>query len=225
MALHPPRLRKAPPRRPGRPRNAAGDQRGRLLDAAAKLFAQRGIAATPLAAVARSARVTPAMLHYYFGAREQLLDAIVEERLAPFTAKVAAQIAAAGRDPHRLIRGVVETFFEIIAANPWLPQLWVHEVLREGGLLRERIIGRVAGRTAPALAAFFAGAQKRGALGRELDPRLLMVSLIGLTLFPCAAAPIWRRLFAADDIGPEELQRHTLALLDHGLGGRRGARR
>ena len=46
---------------------------------------------------------------------------------------------------------------------------------------------------------------------------LLMVSLIGLTMFPMASAPIWRQLFGADDIDFNDLRRHTLVLLDRGL--------
>jgi hypothetical protein len=42
---------------------------------------------------------------------------------------------------------------------------------------------------------------------------------VGLTLFPLAAEHLWRRIFAADDIDRGVLLRHTLALLDHGLGG------
>jgi hypothetical protein len=44
------------------------------------------------------------------------------------------------------------------------------------------------------------------------------VSLIGLTIFPLAAQPIWRRLLDADDIDNETLINHTLALLSSGLG-------
>jgi hypothetical protein len=62
-------------------------------------------------------------------------------------------------------------------------------------------------------------AQRRGAISADLDPRLLVVSLIGLTMFPLAAEPIWRRIFPADDIDRTALLRHTVALLDHGLGG------
>jgi hypothetical protein len=52
-----------------------------------------------------------------------------------------------------------------------------------------------------------------------LDPRLLVVSLLGLTMFPFAAAPIWRRVFDAGDVDNDALLRHTLALLDHGMDG------
>jgi hypothetical protein len=44
---------------------------------------------------------------------------------------------------------------------------------------------------------------------------------MGLTLLPFAAAPIWRRVFAATDVDADKLMSHTLALLDHGIGGHR----
>ena len=48
-----------------------------------------------------------------------------------------------------------------------------------------------------------------------------MVSLVGLTLFPIAGAPIWRRLFAGDPataaLDMDTFRRHTLALLERGI--------
>jgi hypothetical protein len=68
------------------------------------------------------------------------------------------------------------------------------------------------------MGARFAAAQEAGELSPDLDPRLLVTSLIGLTLFPAAGAPIWRRLFAADDIDASTMRNHAIALLDHGIG-------
>ena len=59
--------------------------------------------------------------------------------------------------------------------------------------------------------------QAQGRLNPRLDPRLLVVSLIGQTMFMAASAPIWRQLFGADDIDFNDLRRHTLVLLDRGL--------
>ncbi|KAA1337047.1 TetR/AcrR family transcriptional regulator, partial [Escherichia coli] len=73
------------PRRPGRPRGGkrVTASREQLLDIALNLFSRQGIANTSLNAIAREAGVTPAMLHYYFNSREQLLDAMIEERFLP----------------------------------------------------------------------------------------------------------------------------------------------
>lgn len=209
--------RSRPRRTPGRPPNARGDQRARLLDVALALFAKQGIAATPLSAIARRARVTPALLHYYFGNRERLLDALVEERFLPLLDTLRHDLSAEAERPGRQIGAFVRDLLDVLAANPWLPPLWLREVLGDGGLLRERLIRHVAAPIAPQLAASIAGAQARGAINRDLDPRLLVVSLIGLTLFPFAARSLWTQIFDADDIGPAELARHTLALLERGL--------
>jgi hypothetical protein len=67
------------------------------------------------------------------------------------------------------------------------------------------------------MATRFAAAQRAGDINPQLDPRLLVVSLVGLTLFPAAGAPIWRQMFQADDIDADAMRDHTIALLDRGL--------
>ena len=105
-----------------------------------------------------------------------------------------------------------------IERYPWFPPLWAREVLCEGGALRELLMQRIAPLIPQQLEQQFRAAQKRGELNPDLDPRLLVVSLIGLTLFTAASAPIWRGMFRADDIDNEALRVHTLALLDRGIG-------
>lgn len=58
--------RKIGVRRRGRPvATADGDLRERLLDAATTLFAEQGVAATPMAQIAAQVGVTSAMIHYW----------------------------------------------------------------------------------------------------------------------------------------------------------------
>lgn len=204
-------------RAPGRPSRSRGDERQRLLDIALALYARQGIAATPLSAIARRARVTPALLHYYFGNREQLLDALMTERFLPLQETLRSGLLVHADDPAKQIAALVSGLFRVLETNPWLPPLWLREVLTEGGLLRDRLLHGVAGRIAPLLRDAIAAAQTRGRINRDLDPRLTVVSLIGLTLFPFAARPIWTRLFEAGDIDTDRLVRHTLALLARGL--------
>ena len=204
-------------RTPGRPTRDSADQRAHLLDAAIGCFVAQGIAATSLRSIATQAHVTPALLHYYFGDKEQLLAAMVEERLMPAFGVVREQVLVAGDDVARLVAGFVRGMGQAIEQHPWLPALWVREVLCEGGALREVMFNRVAPQMPVVLAAAFARAQEKGQLNPDLDPRLLVTSLVGLTLFPAAGAPIWRRVFDADDIDAQALLTHTAALLDRGL--------
>jgi AcrR family transcriptional regulator len=205
------------PRRPGRPKADVADLRERVLDAAMACFAKRGIAATPLRAIAQSAQVTPALLHYYFGSKPSLVEALLTERLMPVVGEMRAQLQHAEDDHAALIASFVNTVFALIERHPWFPALWAREVLSDGGALRELIVTRIAPQVPLQFERRFRGAQQRGELNPDLDSRLLVVSLIGLTLFLAASAPIWRRVFQADDIDIDALRRHTLALLDRGI--------
>jgi AcrR family transcriptional regulator len=207
-----------PGRRAGRPAGDAPDLRSRMLDAAIACYVREGIAATSLRAIAAEAAVTPALLHYYFGDKAQLQQAVVEERLMPAFTSLREPLLRAGDDVAALVAGFVRGIGELVARHPWLPSLWVREVLCEGGALRELLLTRIAPQLPHLLAQRFAAAQRNGGLNPDLDPRLLVVSLVGLTLFPAAGAPIWRQFFEADDLDADALRDHTIALLDRGIG-------
>jgi TetR/AcrR family transcriptional regulator len=202
----------------GRPRGDDGDLRARLLDAATSQYARLGIDGTSLRAIASEAGVTPAMLHYYFGDKPRLTQAMIEERLLPALEPVRGRLEQAGDDPAALAEAFACGIGELVTRHPWLPPLWVREVLCEGGALREVLFHRALPNVPRLLAQRFAAAQAEGRINPELDPRLLVVSLVGLTLFPAAGAPIWRAVFDAEDIDAGAMLKHTLALLRGGLG-------
>lgn len=204
-------------RSPGRPARDSADLRHSLLDAALVCYAREGIASTSVKAIAAEAGVTPALLHYYFGNRDQLRDAVVGERVLPLLAEVQQKLEAAGDDVGQFVTTFVAAMGEAVTQNPWWPALWVREVLSEGGALRELVIEQVVRDFTAVMTERFAAAQRAGRLNAALDPRLLIVSLLGLTLFPAAGSHIWRQALDADDITSEDLQRHALALLSRGL--------
>ncbi|AWV06641.1 TetR/AcrR family transcriptional regulator [Marilutibacter maris] len=208
---------KAARRAPGRPGADAPDQRERVLDAAIACYVEQGIAGTTLKRIADRAGVNPALLHYYFGDKAQLREAVINERLLPAFGGLRERVMGEGNDIAGLIGGFVQGVGMLVAEHPWLPSLWVREVLCEGGSLRDVLFERVGPQLPLMMAERFAGAQSRGEINADLDPRLLMVSLVGLTLFPVAGAPIWRQLFQAEDLDYDGLRRHTLALLERGL--------
>ena len=229
------------PRRPGRPSAEANPgQRARLLDAAVVLFGERGIAATTLRAIAQRAKVTPALLHYYFASKGSLIETILGERIAPFVQVSVAPLREPLPSPRATLRRFLETHMRNIAANPWMPRLMVREVLSEGGALRDQMQAQFAMSIAPKMLWLIVSAQRNGEIRADLNPMLVGVSLISLAVFPFAAAPVWQEVgasllkdlpehvaqavrmqlsvaanplrFAASQ--PDDLIEHTLALFD-----------
>lgn len=201
-------------RRSGRPsRQRAAPSRDALLDAAIRVFVRVGIAASTLRDIGREGGVTPAMLHYHFVDKQGLVRAVIDERVLAAVSAIHAELGAPS-DAAGLMKAFASAALEVGHRHPWLPSLWVREVLSEGGALRHVLVERVAPILPRHVAARFAEAQQRGQLDPRLDPRLLVVNLIGLTLFPLAAAPIWRQVFDADDIDAGTMATHTLALIE-----------
>ena len=65
------------------PHRDSPDTRTRILDHAERLFAEQGISGTSLRALTSAADVNLASVHYHFGSKEALLDAVVERRSLP----------------------------------------------------------------------------------------------------------------------------------------------
>lgn len=205
-------------RGPGRPRADGPDQRARVIDAALACYVQKGIHGTTIRDIATAAGVTPALVHYYFGDATQLLEQVIATRLMPVFEGLRESLRRVDpASPWALVEAFVHYVFAAADAHPWWPALWVREVVNEGGALRDLLFTRVAPQLTKAISDQFALAQARGRLNRDLDPRLLMVSLVGLTLFPAAGAPVWRQIFNARDLTSRHLQAHALALLARGL--------
>ena len=186
-------------RRAGR-RGGAGDVKPALIRAARDLFAERGYA-VPLRAVAEAAGVNPAMIHYYFGGKQGLYEAVLEETVAPFLAHMQDIVASRASDGSE-VRTFLEGYAGMVSANPWIPQLIIREVLSEGGSFRERFIRQFASRGRGLLIELIAREQRAGQVRADVDPVLAALSLMSLVLFPFITLPVAREVFGFETGAP-----------------------
>ena len=192
--------------------------RARLLDAAVRLFAEQGVAGTTVAQIAAPAGVASAMVHYYFKTKDQLLDAVVAEKLVgEFIAFVADAIERDASDPLAQAERLVWRIVEASDAMPWLPPLWVREVISEGGALREKLIRRVDLGKPERFKAGLAAAQRAGRVNPGIHPQLTFMSIMVLTMLPLSMAKDWDRIPLIGRVSKQDLGRHVVALLKHGL--------
>ena len=206
-------------RRPGRPAGASKsvDKRDLLLDTALKLFSNQGIAQTPLSAIATEAGVTPAMLHYYFKTREQLLDVLIDERYMPVRASMGGAFEMHPNDPVSALTALTQKFIDASLEHPWFAPLWIREVLSETGILKQRIDERFGSRERQAALVWIRKWQDEGRLNPDLEPEFLFISLFGLTLLPVARLQHDIRK-GETSLNSEMLSRHIAALLKSGVG-------
>ena len=127
-------------RRPGAP-----DTRAEVLAAARASFAERGFRGTTIRAVAASAGVDPALVHHYFGSKDDLFVAALQIPVDP--REVLAPVVAAGPDGagERLMRTLLGVWDDP-AVQPGLLAL-VRSLISDdsGGLVRDAFIPVVVG--------------------------------------------------------------------------------
>lgn len=197
----------------GRPRQAGGvDARELLLDAAVSLFSEQGIAGTTVAEIASKAGVTAAMVHYYFTNRDRLLDAIAKERVLRAITSVWAPVTES-TEAAPMLRGLVRRIVDAAQANPWLASLWLREIISEGGQLRSRLLHDLPFKQVSHLIHTVTAAQRRGGISPDVEPRLLLPSVLGLTMLPLATMPLWKQIPVLKGVTRADVARHAEALL------------
>lgn len=106
---------------PTSPRSPApgrtGDTCERILDAAERLFASDGIDATSLRHITRTADVNLAAVHYHFGSKDGLLDAVVERRAQPVNAAQATALEKLADAGSPSVAQILHAFLEPVAES------------------------------------------------------------------------------------------------------------
>ncbi|HWU09445.1 MAG TPA: TetR family transcriptional regulator [Streptomyces sp.] len=141
------------PRRRGRPSRTAGaagpDARTRILEAARAEFAARGYDKTSIRGVARAADVDAALVHHYFGTKDEVFAAAVEVSFEPALDLPAILDGPSEDLGERLARYFIGVWENPVSRAPLLAILrsaFTHEaaatVLR--GFVLRRLLERIA---------------------------------------------------------------------------------
>ncbi len=156
--------------------------RERILAAALREFSAKGFAGARVDRIARRARINKRMLYHYFGNKEDLFREILGRKLE----ERAAWATAAPDDPG----DTLTHWFELACQDlDWVRLIeWEALAVGDGPILSEARRRRAFGSGVDKLRAV----QAKGLLPRELDPRHLLLSMLGLTTFPLAFPQVTR---------------------------------
>lgn len=101
------------------PRGQGELLRGRLIDAAEAIVAERGDPAhATIRAVTRRAGVSPTAFYLHFASREELLTALRARGFEEFRACLAAGVAAAGPEPFDRLHGAGRAYLRFARERP-----------------------------------------------------------------------------------------------------------
>ncbi len=206
-------------RRVGRPvqGESAEDVRRRLVAVARDLFAKRGFGEVGIREIARAADVTPGMIAYYFGGKQGLYEAMLASVFEEMLARVR-ELAALPTEGIGSLAALIRLYVATIASQPWVPALLMREIVTGDPEARARFVERFASRVATLVPGLVAAEVASGDLRDDLDPKLAVLSLVGMAIFPFLAHPVAGRVlgYELDADFAERLIAHTTQLFFDG---------
>ena len=170
-----------------RPSPADRETRDRILDAAHAVFLRKGTAGSRTQEIADEAGVNKALVHYYFGTKAALADAVFERALATLTPLIFGILADENRSIEQKVRDIVRAQIDFHTARPYLAGYMISEMHAEP----ERVAAMVAKRGSPprdVLRRQIREGVKGGTL-RPISAEQFIVNLMGLLIFPFALRP------------------------------------
>ena len=191
------------------------DSRRAILQAAIREFADHGEAGARTDAIARAAGVNKALLHYYFGSKDGLYGAVLDEVFRGKAERFVALLAGSGSPGERALRYLL-AHFDDLAASDAHGRLLGQEMLRarQGSAHRiPRIVEVGFGPVSRAFAAVLAEGAAAGEF-RAVDPGTVIHPLLGGNVFYFISAPFFREITGKDPRDPALLARQRGALLD-----------
>jgi TetR/AcrR family transcriptional regulator len=200
----------------GRPKSDDPEARVKIMAAAEALFAEHGFAGVGIRQIAAAAGVNGAMIHYYFGNKERLYEAIIENAASTVRGLIAGAIGSATTLEERLTR-FVKAYAGYLFGHPHLARILSREMLA-GGEHIMKIIPKYATTNYGMLREAMAEAIDGGEL-RDIDVDLAPISLIGMIIVfqlirPLIAIGLGQVQF--DDRFIERLAAHTVDLFLNG---------
>jgi TetR/AcrR family transcriptional regulator len=215
------------PKKAGRPTEL---DPGALLDAAEKLFADKGFNGATTRELAKAAGCNVALISYHFGGKEGLYQAILKRHFdklkrldvgaEPDAAELARQWPELGDPDQRELCAVLFVVgMDIIADTPMRKVVW-RELLTGAARMTAALSGSDNG--------FYRFMRRRlerlrdqGKLRPDADLRLAVIGLMAPMVYSCVATPILKHVYGFESLDRDYVRKlclHQVRVFFEGIG-------
>lgn len=191
------------------------ESRAAILQAAAREFAEHGVAGARTDAIARAARVNKALLYYYFKDKDTLYGAVLDQAFSGLKNAVFA-VLDSGLPPSEKILAYVGAYFDFIASNALYPRLMQREMMRarEGQSSHiEKVIKNYIQPIFVRVSEVMREGVSKGEF-RPVNPAHFVPSIVGIIVFYFSSAPVMQKIVGFNPLTPERIAERRAAVLD-----------
>jgi AcrR family transcriptional regulator len=216
-----------PKRQPVEPSShRAAQPSGQILDAAEKLFADRGFRAATIQELGKASGLSPALIYYYYRDKAGLYEAVIG-RIIETMVGTALSRAPADADPAASLRAIVEVQGQIFLERPHVARLIARELVDYEGQHAQKAVRETLTRLFQRLSGLISSGQENGRFRADLNPAFAAVSVVAQVAWFAVASPVVGTLLGDGPKGPSRKKkqafvRHAadfaLSALDHDRG-------
>jgi TetR/AcrR family transcriptional regulator len=159
-----------------------------ILQAAHKMFKQKGLAGASVQDIADEAGTTKSMVNYYFRSKEKLFENIFQIELRNFFSNIAAFVGA-DIPLKEKIEKIVAYDIDLMGQFPDLPVFIINEANRNPEIVFKNLEKLQPARLLKKLDEQIAAEAKKGVIKR-ITAEELVVNIQSMTIFPILAKPM-----------------------------------
>jgi len=157
-----------------------------ILESAKAVFIRKGFAAARMQEIADLAGINKSLLHYYFRSKDQLFEAVFLQAIRSFLPEIKKVLEAEMPLKLKIIK-FVETYIDVLQANPHIPAFVIQELNSDPGrfvdLFRNYGVNPIT---------IMRQIEEEAGYGQIRPVRAdhFLVNLLGMCLFPFVARPV-----------------------------------
>lgn len=184
-----------------------------IIQAANKIFLENGYAGTRMQDIADEAKINKAMLHYYFKNKESLFRMIFLENFGLLIPLINQVIEAKTSIKEKLLN-IAELYIDLMQSNPKLPLFVINELSNHSDSFIAAI--KDSQNELPnfkQLIQEVKDAVKKKEIA-PIDPELLIVGVLALSIFPVIAKQMLQILFSENDKSMDDILQRRKAFIN-----------
>ena len=191
------------------------ESRAAILQAAAREFAEFGVAGARTDTIAREAGVNKALLYYYFKDKETLYGSVLDNAFAGLK-RAVFQVLDSNLPPGEKIMAYAGAYFDFIASNQLYPRLMQREMMRAREGQSQHIEKIIKNYIQPIFARVSEVLREGITAGefRAVNPAHFVPSMVAMIVFYFSSAPMMQKIVGFDPLAPERIAERRAAVLD-----------
>jgi TetR/AcrR family transcriptional regulator len=191
------------------------ESRAAILQAAAREFAEFGVAGARTDTIAREAGVNKALLYYYFKDKETLYGSVLDTAFAGLK-RAVFQVLDSDLPPGEKIMAYAGAYFDFIASNQLYPRLMQREMMRAREGQSQHIEKIIKNYIQPIFLRVSEVLREGISAGefRPVNPAHFVPSMVAMIVFYFSSAPMMQKIVGFNPLAPERIAERRAAVLD-----------